>query len=595
MFRIRRLYDTLTERNERVVSRVQEMLPARIRGIHSDIVAGIVDQLNNPLDNQFRTILYVAEDEKTNLSGFALLSHDPNLKFCLLDFLVASSLVPGRGVGGALYQRVREEAGRLKVSGIFMECLPDEPSLCHDASILEQNHKRLRFYGRYGAHPIIGTRYETPIGPGDDCPPLLVYDDLAREGHPAPAGLRKTVARRVVRAILERKYADICTPEYIRMVVASFRDDPVRVRRPKTQGVPAPVSGRPAVSAAPVRREDRIALVVNDSHEIHHIRERGYVESPVRIAAILRKLEPDPGFRRVPIRHYPDTIIRRIHDPALLSILRESLKMAPDQDPVYPYVFPVRHADRPPEDYTVRAGYYCIDTFTPLHPNVWPAARRAVDCALTAAGLVARGESPLSYALIRPPGHHAERKLFGGFCYLNSSAAAAEYLSDSGHVAILDVDFHHGNGQQDIFYSRSDVLTVSIHGHPRFQYPYFAGFEDEKGEGKGEGYNLNLPVARSLDGEGYIRVLKRALRRVIDFDPDFLVLALGLDTARGDPTGNFLLRAADFWENGVLIGSLGIPAVVVQEGGYDSRVLGTNARAFLGGLSSGFLNHPTTR
>jgi len=196
MFRIRRLYDTLTERNERVVSRVQEMLPSQIRGIHSDIVAGIVDQLNNPLEHQFRTILYVAEDEKTNLSGFTLLSHDPNLKFCLLDFLAASSLVPGRGVGGALYQRVREEAGRLKVSGIFMECLPDEPSLCNDASILEQNRKRLQFYGRYGAHPIIGTRYETPIGPGDDCPPLLVYDDLAREGHPAPAGLRKTVARR---------------------------------------------------------------------------------------------------------------------------------------------------------------------------------------------------------------------------------------------------------------------------------------------------------------------------------------------------------------------------------------------------------------
>ena len=157
------------------------------------------------------------------------------------------------------------------------------------------------------------------------------------------------------------------------------------------------------------------------------------------------------------------------------------------------------------------------------------------------------------------------------------------------------MDFHHGNGQQDVFYSRSDVLTVSIHSHPRFQYPYFAGFEDEKGEGKGEGYNLNLPVARSLDGEGYIRVLKRALRRVIDFDPDFLVLALGLDTARGDPTGNFLLRAADFRANRVLVGSLGVPSVVVQEGGYESRVLGTNARAFLGGLSSGFLNHPTTR
>ncbi len=587
MFRIRRIHDALTDRNARVIARVQELLRERIYGIQTEFVTGIVDQMHNPVGHKFRTILFAAEDGQSSLQGFALLSHDPSLKFCLLDFLVASSLVPGRGVGGALYQRVREESARLGATGIFMECLPDDPTLCSDPPTLDQNRQRLRFYERYGARPVVGTRYETPIREGDDCPPYLVFDNLERESQGAPgAVLRRTAARRIVRAILERKYAGLCPPAYIDMVIDSFTDDPVRIREPRYQRRTAPQSE--SRTAAVTHREEPVALVVNDSHRIHHIRERGYVESPVRISAILRRLDVGQAFRRVPIRHFADDIVRRIHDPTLVSIIRESLGMTTGQDPVYPYVFPVHHADRPPQDYTVRAGYYCIDTFTPLHPNVWPAARRAVDCALTAASVVAAGAARLSYALVRPPGHHAERKVFGGFCYLNSAAAAAEYLSDLGRVAILDVDFHHGNGQQDIFYERADVLTVSIHGHPRFQYPYFAGFEDETGSGPGSGFNLNIPVTKSLDGEGYQRVLRRALGRVRDFDPDSLVVALGLDTARGDPTGNFLLVQSDFRENGRMIGALGLPTVVVQEGGYDSRVLGGNARAFFEGLRTGF-------
>ncbi len=134
----------------------------------------------------------------------------------------------------------------------------------------------------------------------------------------------------------------------------------------------------------------------------------------------------------------------------------------------------------------VRAGYYCIDTFTPLNRNAYTAAKGAVDCALTAASQILTGYR-ISYALVRPPGHHAESKVFGGFCYFNSSAMAANYLSVHGRVAVLDVDYHHGNGTQDIFYQRDDVLTVSIHGHPSFAYPYFSGFSEETGEEKGLG------------------------------------------------------------------------------------------------------------
>jgi acetoin utilization deacetylase AcuC-like enzyme/GNAT superfamily N-acetyltransferase len=591
MFRIRRIYDTLTERNARAVSKVQEMLAERIPGLDSSSITGIIGQLHDPVSHGFRTILYVADDARGRVNGFALLSHAPDLKFSLLDYLVASSLMPGRGVGGALYERVREEALRLGCIGIFLECLPDTSDLCSDPATLEQNRRRLRFYERYGALPIVGTRYETPVNEGADCPPYLVFDDL-EQGKP----LRRSAARRIARAILERKYADLCPAEYVDMVVSSFSDDPVRLRdsSPRTRDHEKPQEKKPAVNAAAsassagdgTRQDRRIALIVNNSHRIHHIRERGYVESPVRISAILRKLDAVHDFRRIPIHHFSDSIIRRIHDPQLISILRQSLRMPPDADPVYPYVFPVRHPDRPPADYTVRAGYYCIDTFTPLNRYVWPAARMAVDCALTGAALLGGGSARLAYALVRPPGHHAERSVFGGFCYLNSTAAAAEYLSESGHVAILDVDFHHGNGQQDIFYDRPDVLTVSVHGHPRLSYPYFAGFEDEKGRGAGEGYNVNLPIVKSVDGAGYRPVLRRALSIIREFAPDFLVVALGLDTAKGDPTGNFLLSGEDFRENGTLIGGLRLPTLVVQEGGYDTQVIGTNAQLFFTGLAT---------
>jgi acetoin utilization deacetylase AcuC-like enzyme len=197
------------------------------------------------------------------------------------------------------------------------------------------------------------------------------------------------------------------------------------------------------------------------------------------------------------------------------------------------------------------------------------------------------GGHRLGYALVRPPGHHAERRAFGGFCYFNSAAVAAHYLSRHGTVAVLDVDYHHGNGTQVIFYERADVLTVSLHGHPRFAYPYFSGFHDEIGEGAGRGFNLNLPLPEELGGEPYREALWRALRRIERFEPRFLVVALGLDSAKGDPTGSWSLLARDFEANGRMIGSLRLPTLVVQEGGYRIRSLGGNARSFFSGLWEG--------
>ena len=231
---------------------------------------------------------------------------------------------------------------------------------------------------------------------------------------------------------------------------------------------------------------------------------------------------------------FPNQYILKVHDHRLVSYLRRVCRRVEPNNSIYPYVFPIRNAARPPKELPVRAGYFCIDTFTPLNGNAYQAARRAVECGLTAAETLFGGYN-LAYALVRPPGHHAERNVFGGFCYFNSTAIAAAHLSDYGGVAVLDIDYHHGNGTQDIFYDRNDILTVSIHGHPSFAYPYFSGFREETGQGDGQGFNLNIPLREEVDGPYYAKALQTALKRIKTFKPDYLVVALGLDVAREIP------------------------------------------------------------
>ncbi|MEW6487185.1 MAG: histone deacetylase family protein [Thermodesulfobacteriota bacterium] len=572
MFAIRRIYDCSIPSDQDALGQVQEILRSQFPLLSKEDIERIPDQLRDPLKHRFRAILFVAEDGR-KVKGFALVLHAPDLQFLYLEFISAARLRTGGGVGSALYERVREEALQLGCVGVFFECLPDDPALCRDPEVLRQNARRLAFYERYGARPIANTRYETPLRPGDECPPYLVFDGLGRG---APLSRSRAVA--VVRAILERQYKGVCPPEYNQMILESFRDDPVGLREPRY------VKKEPVI---PVRRvpslEQRIALVVNDRHEIHHVRERGYVEAPVRIRSILREIEKTGLFDLREPMHFSERHIRAVHDADFVEYLRRVCAHVEPGQSVYPYVFPLRNAARPPKELPIRAGYYCIDTFTPLNRNAYLAAKRAVDCALTAAEGILRGHR-LAYALVRPPGHHAERRVFGGFCYFNSSAVAAHYLSRLGKVAVLDVDYHHGNGTQMIFYERSDVFTASLHGHPRFAYPYFSGFADEKGAGPGEGYNLNVPLAEHLSPEEYREALSDVLKRIRRFGPRFLVVALGLDPAKGDPTGTWEFTARDFAANGRMIGSLGLPTLVVQEGGYRTRSLGTNARNFFEGL-----------
>ncbi len=562
--------------NRSSIAEVQQILAEQFPGVTTEEIAALPNRLHNPFAKRFRTILYVAENGRRKVLGFALVLHEPEIHFCYLDYLATAKGVTGRGIGAALYEHVRDEAHGLIAKGLFFECLPDEPEHCKNPSVCEANARRLKFYERYGARPIVGTLYETPVGTGDpDNLPHLVYDSLDGETPP-----RAGYVREVIRAVLERKYGHLCPPEHVELVVASVTDDPVRLREYRyVKKTPLPRPARP--------RFRRMVMVVNDRHHIHHVREKGYVESPIRIKAIDGDLILAGLAEPVPPKQYDESHITAVHDTSLVEYLRTACADVPEGKSIYPYVFPVRNPTRLPKEKSVLAGYFCIDTFTPINRNAYPAARRAVECALTAADAVLAGRR-VAYALVRPPGHHAEKRLFGGFCYFNNNAVAAHHLSRGGkRVAIIDVDYHHGNGQQDIFYTRDDVLTVSLHGDPSFAYPYFTGFTDERGDGRGLGYNLNLALPEQLDGSGYRQALAEGLSAVVDFKPDYLVVALGLDPAKGDPTGTWSLTARDFETNGRMLGELGLPTLVVQEGGYRTRTLGTNARHFFQGLLEG--------
>ncbi|WP_028577749.1 GNAT family N-acetyltransferase [Desulfomicrobium escambiense] len=575
MFRIRPIYDTTVPIDAQRVEQVQAILAERFPLIAASEVASLPATLKNPLGKGYRTIVFVAEGQRRVVQGFALLCHFSDLRFCYLDYLSVSLRHGGRGVGSALYERVREEARALGDTALFFECLPDDPALCRDPELLRENVARLRFYERYGARPVVNTAYETPLSPEDDCAPYLVADPLDK-----PFRLTRDRARHVIRAVLERKYKGKCSPEYVRMVLDSIPPGPLALRDFRYARETVPV--RPQVISA----DRRIALVCNEKHSIHHVRERGYVESPVRMSTILREIEKSGLFDRREARHFSERHITQVHDRQFVSYFKTVCAALPEKKSVYPYVFPIRNATRPPKELAVRAGYYCIDTFTPLNGNAYAAARGAVDCGLTAAEEILAGRR-LAYALVRPPGHHAERRAFGGFCYFNTAAVVAQRLCAHGRVAVLDVDYHHGNGTQNIFYERGDVLTVSIHGHPSFAYPYFSGFADEIGEGPGYGFNRNYALPEKMDGERYAEVLRRALAFIADFDPAFLVVGLGLDPAKGDPTGTWDLQARDFLRNGKLIGGLGRHTLVVQEGGYRIRSLGVNAANFFQGLFEG--------
>jgi len=315
-----------------------------------------------------------------------------------------------------------------------------------------------------------------------------------------------------------------------------------------------------------------------------------------RAERIRAALEADGGFEIVEPTQHGEAPITAVHDPGLLAFLRDAWPAARRAGHRHDFLVPETIASvlayegmsdafrREPPSIGGRAGYRALDTSTPIVAGTYAAARAAVDAALTATDLVLGGE-PAAYGLCRPPGHHAARSMYGGFCYFNNAAIAAQAIAEwtGEHVSILDVDYHHGNGTEQIFWRRGDVLYVSLHAHPDRQYPYFLGWPEETGEGPGVGANLNIPLPAGLSNEGYLEALDRGLDRIAAEPGSVMVVSLGFDTFGQDPIGDFALTTDVYHEVGRRSAAVGKRLVVLQEGGYHLPSLGDNARAWLRG------------
>jgi acetoin utilization deacetylase AcuC-like enzyme len=351
-----------------------------------------------------------------------------------------------------------------------------------------------------------------------------------------------------------------------------------------------------------------IPVVWTDRHRLHEPEGEVWVgvrtpgtELPER-AERIREALCGAGARLVEAERHPDEAVTAVHDPELVSYLagaweewgRSGLDRDPGQDRVVPYLFPHpgllgELESARPASAAARAGAFAYDTMTLIGPGTFEAARAAVDVALTAAGLALGGEAA-AYACCRPPGHHVTRTAFGGSCYLNNAAAAASLLRErlDRPVAVVDVDAHHGNGTQSIFYRDPAVLTASVHVDPGAGwFPHFLGFASENGTGPGEGANRNLPLAPGSGDDPWIAAVTELGDWVRAGGAEALVVALGVDAAGGDPESPLDVSADGFEAAGRSLGELGLPTVVVQEGGYDLDAIGPLVLAALRGLESG--------
>ncbi len=318
--------------------------------------------------------------------------------------------------------------------------------------------------------------------------------------------------------------------------------------------------------------------------EIHNGRIEPCAEKPSRAQAILDAIGPT----ELP-RDEGDAPILRVHPHDYVEFLKSAYSewlAAGREGDALPYAFPVArrrtlHLNR----IDARLGRYSYDSCTPIAEGTWTSAYWNAQTALSALDAVLGGDAS-AFALCRPPGHHCGTDYMGGYCYLNTAAIAAEAAIASGRrrIAILDVDYHHGNGTQDIFYARGDVFFASIHADPATDYPFYWGHADETGEGEGAGANLNLPLPRGTTLAAFQDALDQALARIAAFAPDILICSYGADTYAGDPISYFAIETEDYPAMAGRIASLGIPTLIVMEGGYAVDALGRNVAAFLSGF-----------
>lgn len=339
-------------------------------------------------------------------------------------------------------------------------------------------------------------------------------------------------------------------------------------------------------------------LAYTPSHEYFRGELVPAFEKKERVLNLTQHLQGEARFNKGAVKNVPDALLAQVHTQRYLNFLQtawqtlESQRGEAVQGSVFPSIWPITRASQPfrsdiqPHNFVAQLGLYSFDNGTPFTAGSWQAAKAGADAAYSAALAVASKQTRSSFVATRPPGHHAGADFMGGYCFLNNSAIAAQTLLTQGakRVAVLDVDYHHGNGTQDIFYARSDVMTVSIHGDPMTDYPFYIGYGDERGSGAGEGFNLNLPLPQHTSAADWFAALVRGIAAIQAAGCDALVVALGVDTSANDPICTFKLENADYAALGQQLNAIGLPTVVVLEGGYDVDAIGPNVAAVLAGF-----------
>jgi acetoin utilization deacetylase AcuC-like enzyme len=315
-----------------------------------------------------------------------------------------------------------------------------------------------------------------------------------------------------------------------------------------------------------------------------------YYENPDRMDRIVAALQKTDWAEFAEPDDFGLDPILAVHDCDYLNFLAScwdewlasdpEIAASPEQHAFLPATFALRRAARPTTSLRGRGGYYLMDLSACIVAGTYTAALTSANIALSAANSSFLLHNS-SFALCRPPGHHAGKDYAAGYCFINNAAVAANWLSAKGKVALLDIDYHAGNGTQDIFYERSDVLTISIHGGPDFEYPHYIGFADETGAGAGLGFHKNFPLPIDTGDAGYLAALDEALSMICNFAPEFLVLSAGVDAFDGDPLGMFHLTRDGFMEIGKRVAGLNLPTAVIMEGGYANEALGENTVTLL--------------
>jgi acetoin utilization deacetylase AcuC-like enzyme len=311
-----------------------------------------------------------------------------------------------------------------------------------------------------------------------------------------------------------------------------------------------------------------------------------YFETPDRMDRILSALQKTDWTEVTEPQDFGLDPIYAVHDKDYVAFLASAwtewlASDARDKSTLLPATFALRRQPQRPASLLGRAGYYMMDLSACIVAGTYAAALASANCALSAAQAVANGEYS-AFALCRPPGHHAGKDYAGGYCFINNAAVAANWLSAQGKVALLDIDYHCGNGTQDIFYARADVLTISIHADPSFEYPYFAGYANETGSGAGLGFHKNFPLGKGSDEARYLPALEEALSLIRRFEPKYLVVSAGMDIYTDDPLGTIRVSTQGIGEIGKRISALGLPTIIVMEGGYNNDVLGINVVSYIG-------------